>query len=782
MDEQTSEQNPTRELGELFSEGTEDILRALVESNDELPTLHVVRGSPRTGKTTKLPYALHLLSREKVLCLQPTEHACSRIGSYVKQQLGLKTISFSDAWSPQAPDTTAAVVYAPVQDVLLGCIKTPGESMQPARFSFIIFDEAHHESTEYELALTSILMKQATSSLRPNVKIILMSSYLRPNDDIRKIFHRLPAIRSHELPEPRPGGPVACRYTSKMMELPPRAFSSWVTQTLKSVKSRRRVVVFVPYHDFHAVSVLIRQDIMAALKECPPIHIREIHHTTTSEALMGTEEFILLAQFHTCSRVHIPRVRQVLCPHWMATRKFDERISKEVIDAKRSLADADFRFIESSCDAGGEVFYSCTLNHRSLVIPFGQPLVQRLDPITYIFIASYIFPGSVAGGGDFRPQASWSVPIFCTGKAAIWSKRRLGPIGYKLLQPDDQGVDKVTVLGETVIYFLLSSDLGFNMSTFVALSNPELGLGWTLATAIGASSGVPVLQLKSGELRRPDKYTPDKTPETSDPGNRKPVKLTFEHIKQLRALTMGTAGMTERRIKAIQASTTFQECGDVTSDTAFLLMKMNKVDTLVTSTPEAEPFNYGPWVDTSGASSNLQHMLARLGRISRLIGWDMANLQCFPFDENEECEDGPQWFSEWAAWLPSFAKPWTNVHMFNLAFVTVLDGMRKEVGEEWAISTIDNVLFTAYDFCSGFYVHLDPGSTVLLSQFYANERHVEGFYVTYTNIREVASGMWEISGITMVPKPLLDDFMLRVRYETPWGIGLADFLRSTMLD
>ncbi|KAK7729792.1 hypothetical protein SLS53_009160 [Cytospora paraplurivora] len=770
-----------RDLEGLFTEESENVLRDIVIS--DFDGMHVVRGEPRTGKTTKLPWALHSLTKKKVLCLQPTEKAAIRVGSYTKGRINSKKIDFLDAWSSKWIKDPA-VVYASVKQILQGELAEFSEAPIKLRdYQYILFDEAHLESAEYMLALTLILKKQGTSSLRPNAKVLLVSSFLRPNDEIRSKFVRLSGLRNYELPEPRWGGNPSQKYSHEDVGCNIEDFASWVTRVLDEIPQGLRAMIFVPYQDsFRPVSSYLQTTIQRAVKDCPPIYVKELHQSKTPELHLDTENFIVLAQLHHCSHIHVPQVRQILCPHWQAAREFKEDASKEVVDSKSYLTESEFRFIEAYGSSDTDVFFSCTKSTRTNRLPFGPRNVDYRDPILYVFLASVLFEGSFSPVPSTRQphwlHEKWSVPRFSSEDRVFWARTRLGYRGYRLLEFDAKTkLEKPTSMGMRVASLLARTDLDFLMSLYVATQPAEDNLDWTIATAIAGSSGVPVLQLRHGALRMPDKYDLARRQEIGDTQDKGPQKLTVNHLRDLRLLSTGTATMTKEQINAIENNSTFQDMGDVISWTAFLILKMRKEAVLVPSLTGAQSFEYGPWVDTSEASTDLEHLLARVERVRRAIGWKTAELRCFPSKIVQTSEDDRPQYNEW---LLETAANWLSTQMFNFAFVRVQDGMRNEIGEEWAYTSIDNVLFTATDFCSGLEVHLDPASTLSLFQAYVTSNSKEGVYVTYTTIRKVSKGIWQISGINVVHNWAAEALADRIELAVPYARGFHDYLQTTL--
>lgn len=506
------------------------------------------------------------------------------------------------------------------------------------------------------------------------------------------------------------------------------------------------------------------------------------------ELLLEKDSFIVLAQIHNCSRFHLPQARQVLCPHWKAMREFHVEITKEVIDSRCQLGGSEFRFLESYASGDAEIFYSCSETTRTGVQPFIQTAVQTQDPILYVFLASAISPGSFTinpvNPNGAHPEDPIPLPWYFTEEAAVWALTRLGNKGYNLIHERiAYGKNQLTPLGSTTARVLLYMDLDFYMSLLVASDTPTntIQLGWTLVAAIGASSGEPVLQLKDGEVNKPKKYSQRQDQQASRSLNNERVMISFDHLKALGVLTMGTANMTKEQIEAVETDPAFKGVGDTFSDAAFVLLRMKQERAPVPKPSGAQPFEYGAWVDTSEASNEPRSMLDCFQRVSRVLGWNDPEIHCLLSEASENGEDTAEIHQQCGEWLHHFGGLWLDVYMYNFAFVKVKKTIQEETGNSRTfIKAIDNVHFTAHDFfCSGLEVHLGPKSTIHLSQCHMRYGFDEGFYITYTTIREVANKMWQISGINCVNHVALKAFKKRIFGVAHWVGEYSDVLLST---
>lgn len=756
--------------------------------------LSVVRGDPFTFKTTRVPHALRGLRPGcKVLCLQPDEYAAKRAGTHV-QRLGLKetdSIHYTDAWSSDGDHgyaSDATLVYASVQWVLAESL--PGDMQDPTGvdesmfqdFSFIIFDEAHCGTKEYYLALALILHQHRCSKLRADVKIILMSSYMRDSSEM-SLMTRTKIAQEYYLrhdPDEAAAAPVqAPSFSSTDITIQQHELGAWIDWVCECLVDGHawRALVFVPFADFRWTAQALKAELVRRhCIDADKIHVRDLHSTMETELSFGADQdFVLLAPAHTNgAHVYIPELAHVVYPHRVDQVEFDRAVSKQVIRRdSRELASWELRFLLSygGPDPAIQRSVTCTEKTYHEAIASVRPEMVRQDALEYVFLAYALFRGYCPFARDLAHdqehpadrQGFMPLPLFFDGAIVNWALTRLQRLGQKLItiqyQPERSRV-VLTGNGWTAAYLMLATGLTLEMTLLVMFHMPMLDrllsdcdeqgraqYACMVATALAYSSTStsPLLRLRHQDYAA----TPP------------PSRLTPSEINRFRDMVLASTTHDDNAMGNHQVPSQ-RDKGEVLCDMLYLGLRLSG-----RLSQDAQPAPVGGccWIDTSMAAEERQKFIVASERIASVLGIEnlvVSDMQPLPISMPD---DGGHQTPLDVELMSQFWFNWAKAHVFNLAFVDMAPFPDRS---QETFDTITELV--AIDLCSSRTVKLDA-KTALDFSLRASHGFQNGFMVVYSTIRELSSGEYQISGLSPVANVYLKDLGLTTLHNLRRHIG-----------
>jgi ATP-dependent helicase HrpB len=207
----------------------EEILNQVQKSSTIL-----IKASPGSGKTTRLPWFIAKNSSSKVVVLEPRRLAAKLAAERIAQEEGLKIgeeIGYHFRFDKKASSSTQVIFYT--EGTFLK--KAMNES-ELSDVDVIILDEFHERHLETDMALAWLLDLQAR---RGNLKLILMSATLDT-----EIMHHLNSPTVIEIEAPR--YPVDVVYLANQPSILNQTLEQKIRTALEQIPSSSDVLIFLP--------------------------------------------------------------------------------------------------------------------------------------------------------------------------------------------------------------------------------------------------------------------------------------------------------------------------------------------------------------------------------------------------------------------------------------------------------------------------------------------------------------------------------------------------------
>jgi ATP-dependent helicase HrpB len=207
-------------------------LSEIVKAHQDYSTL-LIKASPGSGKTTRLPWAIALHSQKKVLVLEPRRLAAKlaafRIASEQEVELG-KEVGYHFRFERKTSPDSRLIFYT--EGTFLRLMVSDSELKDVGT---VILDEFHERHLETDLALAALRNLQEKSGL----KIILMSATL--DTKIKDYFSEAKTFDIEA-----PNFPVQIHYLPNVPSVLNQRLESKIKNALASIKEEGDVLVFVP--------------------------------------------------------------------------------------------------------------------------------------------------------------------------------------------------------------------------------------------------------------------------------------------------------------------------------------------------------------------------------------------------------------------------------------------------------------------------------------------------------------------------------------------------------
>ncbi len=194
----------------------------------------LIKASPGSGKTTRIPWAITKLSTQKTLVLEPrrlaAKLAAMRIAEEEEKILG-QEIGYHFRFDKKYSDKTQLIFYT--EGTFLKRLMGDPDLRD---IGTVILDEFHERHLETDVSLAALMSLQER---RPELKIILMSATLETNAIDRFKNPKLFEIIA-------PNFPVETHYLPNQPSILNQTLEVKIKKTLETIEPNFDVLVFVP--------------------------------------------------------------------------------------------------------------------------------------------------------------------------------------------------------------------------------------------------------------------------------------------------------------------------------------------------------------------------------------------------------------------------------------------------------------------------------------------------------------------------------------------------------
>ena len=205
----------------------------IVKDSADHSTL-LIKASPGSGKTTRLPWAIAAKSPDKVIVLEPRRLAAKLAATRIADEEGFTLgheVGYHFRFDKKYSEDTKLIFYTEGTFLkrLLGDTELKGVGT-------IILDEFHERHLETDVSLAALMSLQKR---RPELKIILMSATLETNAMERFVNPKLFEITA-------PNFPVTMHYLPNQPSILNQTLEQKVRNTLQVIDPTFDTLVFVP--------------------------------------------------------------------------------------------------------------------------------------------------------------------------------------------------------------------------------------------------------------------------------------------------------------------------------------------------------------------------------------------------------------------------------------------------------------------------------------------------------------------------------------------------------
>lgn len=390
----------------------------------------LIKASPGSGKTTRLPWALSGLTQQKILVLEPrrlaAKLAAQRIANEEDFILGQEVgyhFRFDKNYGPQTK-----LLFYTEGTFLKRLIHDPDLRDVGA----VILDEFHERHLETDVALAAL---RSLQKIRPELKLILMSATLDT-----KLLSAFSNSKVIEVEAPR--FPVEIRYLPNQPSILNQTLEQKVKKALNDLNNHSgHILVFVPG---------MRE--MKRIQEFLP-HAHLLHADLSQEDALkeSNEQKIILATNIAESSVTIPGVTAVIDSGIQREAHYSPWHGLKIIeDQKSTQSSAIQRAGRAGRTAPGiciRLYSEHDFNERP---PFTIPEIQKAD-----LTDTYLFSLSLKNNLSWMeppPLTRWEEAQNLSFKlGAINEEHQLTPIGQKMLDlPLGARLSRILIEGEKI--------------------------------------------------------------------------------------------------------------------------------------------------------------------------------------------------------------------------------------------------------------------------------------------------------------------------------------------
>lgn len=208
-------------------------LHAIVEAGKNHPTL-LVRASPGSGKTTRLPWALTGITEKKVLVLEPRRLAAKLAAERIAYEEGFipgEEVGYHFRFDRKVSAKSRLIFYT--EGTFLRLLSGNPDLSD---VGVVVLDEFHERHIETDLAFAYL---RSLQEKRPDLVLVVMSATL--DTELGNVF-KSPKLFDIEAPR----FPVEIHYLPNTPSVLSQPLETKIKNTLASLKADGDVLIFVP--------------------------------------------------------------------------------------------------------------------------------------------------------------------------------------------------------------------------------------------------------------------------------------------------------------------------------------------------------------------------------------------------------------------------------------------------------------------------------------------------------------------------------------------------------
>ncbi|MES2526149.1 MAG: ATP-dependent helicase C-terminal domain-containing protein [Bdellovibrionota bacterium] len=206
---------------------------SILDAGRKHPTL-LVRASPGSGKTTRLPWAMTQITEKKVIVLEPRRLAAKLAAERISEEENFTAgneVGYHFRFDRKISDKTRLIFYT--EGTFL---KLLSGNPDLSDVGVVILDEFHERHIETDLAFAYL---RALQEKRNDLLIIVMSATL--DTSIAQVFKN-PAVFDIEAPR----FPVDIHYLPNQPSILTQPLETKIKNTLAGIKAGGDILIFVP--------------------------------------------------------------------------------------------------------------------------------------------------------------------------------------------------------------------------------------------------------------------------------------------------------------------------------------------------------------------------------------------------------------------------------------------------------------------------------------------------------------------------------------------------------
>lgn len=391
----------------------------------------IVKASPGSGKTTRLPWAITHQLKKNVVVLEPrklaAKLAASRIASEENLSLG-KEVGFHFRFEKVTGDNTPLIFYT--EGTFLKLFLNDPELK---KINVVILDEFHERHLDTDLSLALLLSLQKK---RPDLKIIIMSATL---DSRMQSF--LPQSKFLEIEAPI--FPIEIKYLPNQPSILNQALELKVKNTLKEISpTDGDVLVFLPgMREMRRVQEVLEQKTFILHGDLSP---------EEQQVALGPASYqkIILATNIAESSLTIPNVRVVIDSGIQRESHYSSWNGlSQVKDSPVTKASAVQRAGRAGRTGAGKCFRLYSEQDFNGRPEFSSPEIQRRDlSDTVLFLSSLAFSPEWF---EAPPEDKWRQAHVLLEQLGAIEDNRITQLGKRMLEiPLSSRLARIVIEGE----------------------------------------------------------------------------------------------------------------------------------------------------------------------------------------------------------------------------------------------------------------------------------------------------------------------------------------------
>lgn len=417
----------------------------------------IVKASPGSGKTTRLPWAITHQLKKNVVVLEPrklaAKLAASRIASEENLSLG-KEVGFHFRFEKVTGDNTPLIFYT--EGTFLKLFLNDPELK---KINVVILDEFHERHLDTDLSLALLLSLQKK---RPDLKIIIMSATL---DSRMQSF--LPQSKFLEIEAPI--FPIEIKFLPNQPSILNQALELKVKNTLKEISpTDGDVLVFLPgMREMRRVQEVLEQKTFILHGDLSP---------EEQQVALGPASYqkIILATNIAESSLTIPNVRVVIDSGIQRESHYSSWNGlSQVKDSPVTKASAVQRAGRAGRTGAGKCFRLYSEQDFNGRPEFSSPEIQRRDlSDTVLFLSSLAFSPEWF---EAPPEDKWRQARVLLEQLGAIEDNRITQLGKRMLEiPLSSRLARIVIEGEklneegvTTLIRFITSELENESSTLL---------------------------------------------------------------------------------------------------------------------------------------------------------------------------------------------------------------------------------------------------------------------------------------------------------------------------